>query len=73
MVRDVEYAFFAQLSYLNWNNIEYEEFRERRYYKDKMFLNFLMDNDIWKKIKRDDLEPELINDIWIIENVGVYL
>ena len=63
MIKDVEYAFFAQLSYLNWNNIEYEEFRERRYYKDKMFLNFLMDNDIWKKIKRDDLEPELINDI----------
>lgn len=49
MIKDVEYAFFAQLSYLNWNNIEYEEFRERRYYKDKMFLNFLMDNDIWKK------------------------
>ena len=22
MVKDVEYAFFAQLAYLNWNNLE---------------------------------------------------
>ena len=22
MIKDVEYAFFAQLSYLNWNNLE---------------------------------------------------
>ena len=22
MIKDVEYAFFAQLSYLNWNNLD---------------------------------------------------
>lgn len=64
MVKDVEYAFFAQLSYLNWNNLELSKIKKLDEYKDKEFIKFLnLKEDIWKKIKRDNLEPELINDI----------
>lgn len=64
MIKDVEYAFFAQLSYLNWNNINIEDIKEDVDYKQKNFLKFLNNpQDVWEKIKRDNLEPELINDI----------
>ncbi|WP_294725814.1 Mbeg1-like protein [uncultured Fusobacterium sp.] len=64
MIKDVEYAFFAQLSYLNWNNLNLEEIETYREYKNKDFIEFLkLKVEVWNKIKRDDLEPEVINDI----------
>ena len=64
MIKDVEYAFFAQLSYLSWNNLNLEEIETYREYKNKDFIEFLkLKVEVWNKIKRDNLEPELINDI----------
>lgn len=63
MVKDVEYAFFAQLSYLNWNKLDLDKLKKEFSYQNKDFINFLKLNTVWSKIKRDDLEPELINDI----------
>lgn len=61
MIKDVEYAFFAQLSYLNWNNLELSKMKKLDEYNDLM--SFLTLDEVWNKIKRDNLEPELINDI----------
>lgn len=64
MIKDVEYAFFAQLSYLNWNNLDLDIIKKYKEYKDKEFVNFLKLKElVWNKIKRDDIEPEVINDI----------
>ncbi len=63
MVRDVEYAFFAQLSYLNWNNLDLDKLKKEISYQNKDFINFLKLSTVWDKIKRDDIEPEVINDI----------
>lgn len=40
MIKDVEYAFFAQLSYLNWNNLDLDIIKKYKEYKDKEFVNF---------------------------------
>ncbi|WP_027128919.1 hypothetical protein, partial [Fusobacterium perfoetens] len=63
MVRDVEYAFFSQLSYLNWNNLDLDKLKKEISYQNKDFINFLKLSTVWDKIKRDDIEPEVINDI----------
>ena len=63
MVKDVEYAFFAQLSYLNWNKLDLDKLKKEFSYQNKDFINFLKLNTVWSKIKRDDIEPEVINDI----------
>lgn len=35
MIKDVEYAFFAQLSYLNWNNLAMNELKNEDPYKNR--------------------------------------
>ena len=62
-IKDVEFAFFAQLSYLNWNNIDNKTLQINEFYLHKNFIEFLKSKKIWEKIKRDNLEPELMNDI----------
>lgn len=40
MVKDVEYAFFAQLSYLNWNKLDLDKLKkEFSYCNVDKFLN----------------------------------
>ena len=63
MVKDIEYAFFSQLSYLNWNNISIDIVKEIPEYQNKFFINFLRNNDIWNNIRIDNLEPKVENGI----------
>ena len=42
MIKDVEYAFFAQLSYLNWNNLDLDKLKKEISYQNKDFINFLI-------------------------------
>ena len=66
MLKDVEYAFFAQLSYLNWNNIVKDNLNKNKGHVEKMFLDFLNDGDIWTSIKtpqHDINPPQEINEI----------
>lgn len=66
MIKDIEFAFFAQLSYLNWNKLvglKEFNFKELKEYKQKQFTNFLSLNDIWENIKIDNLEPKVENGI----------
>lgn len=64
MIKDVEYAFFAQLSYLNWNNLNITKIKDFIMYKKGDLIGLLKEKDlVWNKIKRDDIEPEVINDI----------
>lgn len=50
-IKDIEFAFFAQLSYLKWNKIDIKEFIVDPNYNDKKFMNFLTSKDIWDEIK----------------------
>ena len=64
MVKDVEYAFFAQLAYLNWNNLDTKKIENYDLYKQGKFIEFIkLKERVWNKIKQDDIEPEIINDI----------
>ncbi|ERT68324.1 hypothetical protein HMPREF0202_01713 [Cetobacterium somerae ATCC BAA-474] len=57
MIKDIEFAFFSQLSYLNWNNLNNIDFKTIESYKDKKFMSFLNSDDIWNEIKINNLEP----------------
>ncbi|WP_291255928.1 Mbeg1-like protein [Fusobacterium sp.] len=64
MIKDVEYAFFAQLSYLNWNNLDLNKLKDHDEYNDKEFIKFLNLSDVWNEIKRKDtIEPRVENGI----------
>lgn len=68
MIKDVEFAFFAQLSYLKWNNLN-EDVKLEKEYTDKKFINFLnLEKKVWSKIninKDPEKEPKEIGDIII--------
>ncbi|MGL4358403.1 MAG: hypothetical protein ACRCSY_06890, partial [Cetobacterium sp.] len=52
MIKDIEFAFFSQLSYLNWNSLTTQDIINLPEYKNKQFIKFLSDKDqIWEKIK----------------------
>lgn len=57
MVKDVEFAFFSQLSYLDWNKLNTDDLSNITAHNKKDFLNFLINEQIWNKIKKDDLLP----------------
>lgn len=64
MIRDVEYAFFAQLAYLNWNNLDMKKLRNEDSYQTRDLIKFLKLTDVWKNIKRKDtVEPKVENGI----------
>ncbi|MCI6381801.1 MAG: hypothetical protein MR824_04475, partial [Fusobacterium mortiferum] len=63
MIRDVEYAFFAQLSYLNWNNLNLNEFIGYKQYKNKDLIGFLKLTEVWNEIKINNIEPRIENGI----------
>lgn len=73
MVKDIEYAFFSQLSYLNWNNISIDIVKEIPEYQNKFFINFLRNNDIWNNIRIDNLEPKVENGILMMKQIRGYL
>lgn len=64
MIKDVEFAFFSQLAYLNWNRLSKEDL-ENPFYESKNFIEFLESEEIWEKIK--------INDLKIIEKGGMQI
>lgn len=65
MIKDVEVAFFSQLSYLDWNKLNTDDLSNITAHNKKDFLNFLTNEQIWNKIKKDDLLP--------FENDGVLM
>lgn len=51
-IKDVEFAFFSQLAYLNWNKLNIENLKNDDIYTKKDFIGFLTDKEkIWNKIK----------------------
>lgn len=58
-IKDVEFAFFSQLAYLNWDKLNLNKFKNNSFYTEKKFINFLSLNDIWENIKIDNLEPKV--------------
>lgn len=42
MVKDVEYAFFAQLSYLNWNKLDLDKLKKEFSYQNKVRIKILL-------------------------------
>ncbi len=69
MIRDVEYAFFAQLSYLNWNNLNLNEFIGYKQYKNKDLIGFLKLTEVWNEIKINNIEPKVENGILMYDEV----
>lgn len=69
MIRDVEYAFFAQLSYLNWNNLNLNEFIGYKQYKNKDLIGFLKLTEVWNEIKINNIEPRIENGILMYDEV----
>ena len=65
MIKDVEYAFFAQLSYLNWNKLDMAELKNETSYKTGDLINFLkIEEKVWNKIKhKNTIEPKVENGI----------
>lgn len=59
MIKDIEFAFFSQLSYLNWNSLITQDIINLPEYKNKQFIKFLSDKDqIWEKIKTPFYDDE---------------
>lgn len=69
MIKDIDFAFFSQLAYLNWNNLSSNKFTLLDEYIDKNFIKFLsLEDRVWNKIKTpfyDDRKnlPKVKNDI----------
>lgn len=62
-IKDVEFAFFSQLAYLNWNTINLNKLKNENSYINKEFINFLNLPEVWDKIRIDNLEPKLENGV----------
>ena len=70
MIKDAEYAFFSQLSYLNWNNLDMNELKTYEEYNTKDFIKFLGFKDlVWNKIKINNIEPRVENGILMYDEV----
>lgn len=63
MIKDIEYAFFSQLSYLKWNNLNLNKLKNESSYTNKAFIRFLNLTEVWDKIKINNLEPKVENGI----------
>lgn len=64
MIKDIDYAFFSQLAYLNWNKLDIEEIKTYPTYINKNFLDFLnLESQIWNEIKINIPEPKVENGI----------
>ena len=51
MIKDIEYAFFSQLSYLNWNKLDKNDFKFYKSYQDKKLIEFLnLKAQVWNKV-----------------------
>ena len=69
MIKDIEYAFFAQLSYLNWNKLDIAELKNEDSYQNKDLIEFLKLDDVWNKIKINNIEPRVENGILMYDEV----
>ncbi|MGL5245618.1 MAG: hypothetical protein ACRC7R_10630, partial [Sarcina sp.] len=58
-IKDIEFAFFSQLAYLNWNTINLNKLKNENSYINKEFIKFLNISEVWNKIKIDNLEPKV--------------
>ena len=84
-IKDVEFAFFSQLSYFNWNELDPKDskgFTNLDTYKNGKFMEFLTDDKIWPKIKtkwydKEENSPKTIDGILMYDEedkrlFGVY-
>lgn len=69
MIKDVEYAFFSQLAYLNWNNLELQKLKVYEEYNDKDLIEFLKLTEVWNEIKINNIEPKVENGILMYDEV----
>lgn len=69
MIKDVEYAFFSQLSYLNWNKLDIVELKNEDSYQNKDLIEFLNLDDVWNEIKVNNIEPKVENGILMYDEV----
>ena len=69
MIKDVEYAFFSQLAYLNWNNLELQKLKVYEEYNDKDLIEFLKLTEVWSEIKINNIEPRVENGILMYDEV----
>ena len=69
MIKDVEYAFFSQLAYLNWNNLELQKLKVYEEYNDKDLIEFLKLTEVWSEIKINNIEPKVENGILMYDEV----
>ncbi|MBC2856980.1 hypothetical protein H3N56_11105 [Cetobacterium sp. 2A] len=59
MIKDIEYAFFSQLSYLNWNKLDKNDFKFYKSYQDKKLIEFLnLESQVWNKIRTPFYDKE---------------
>lgn len=63
MIKNVEYAFFSQLAYLNWSKLYINTLKDDEIYQSKKFIDFLLQDKIWSEIKTNNLEPKVENSV----------
>lgn len=51
MIKDIDFAFFSQLVYLNWNELIIKNITGLPQYQNKEFIKFLNLTEVWDKIK----------------------
>lgn len=69
MIKDVEYAFFAQLAYLNWNKLDIAELKNKVSYQNGDLIEFLKLTEVWSEIKINNIEPRVENGILMYDEV----
>lgn len=69
MIKDVEYAFFAQLAYLNWNKLDIAELKNKVSYQNGDLIGFLKLTEVWSEIKINNIEPRVENGILMYDEV----
>ena len=69
MIKDVEYAFFAQLAYLNWNKLDIAELKNKVSYQNGDLIEFLKLTEVWSEIKINNIEPKVENGILMYDEV----
>ncbi|MGL4358425.1 MAG: hypothetical protein ACRCSY_07000, partial [Cetobacterium sp.] len=69
-IKDIEFSFFSQLAYLNWNKLDDKSLSINIFHINKKFMNFLADEDnIWNKIKIDNLVPKVEKGIMMYDEL----
>ena len=69
MIKDVGYAFFAQLAYLNWNKLDIAELKNKVSYQNGDLIEFLKLTEVWNEIKINNIEPKVENGILMYDEV----